>query len=134
MQICGNRISNCVTRGLDEAMKKETSLPFQDMPCRGFGGILLSWCEKLTIKDNRIEGNGHSLVDPVCGIFILFASEVQIVQNYIFNNPPTGLSLTGILDPGPRGGIVLVIELWKAYHTQESSSLRIMVPVLMTTW
>ena len=116
MEISGNRISNCLRLPFDETMIKEVTLSWHDMPCRGFGGILLGWCEKVTIKDNKVEDNGRHHTDPICGIFIFYASEVQIMQNYIFNNGPIRQGES--LRTGSRGGIVIIFSPWKKYCVQ----------------
>ncbi len=117
MQICENRISNCLRMPFDETMIKETTLSWRGMPCRGFGGILLSWCEKITIKDNRIESNGRQHVDPVCGIFVFYVSEARIAQNYIFDNGPIGQNES--LKAGPRGGIVIIFSTGRNIASSE---------------
>ena len=71
----------------------------------GLGGISLGRSQDLTIQNNRIEENGVSHVDPVCGIFLSHGHNVDISHNYIANNGP----LRGDVDPnaGWRGGIVI---------------------------
>jgi hypothetical protein len=122
MEICGNYISNCLKRQFDESMLEEIGLSSYGLPCRGFSGILLTSCEGLVIKDNRIEDNGSQHSDPVCGIFIYYLSEGQIINNYIFNNGGLG----GMEDRriGPRGGIVLPFSI-NAASEYETYSARI---------
>ncbi len=52
----------------------------------GFGGISLTGCESATIQENRIENNGISYLEPICGVFILFGDKIEISNNHILNN------------------------------------------------
>jgi hypothetical protein len=76
---------------------------------RGEGGISLSMCENLVIRENRLEENGRSYIDPVCGIFVSYAAQVEINQNQIFNNGPLQSTNLNPPKPGIRGGIVLTM-------------------------
>lgn len=113
LQICGNLIHECLQSPFDESMLEESRLRFrrvasQDgVPCRGFGGILLTFCVNLIIKDNIIESNGRQHIDPVCGIFIFFLYRGQIIRNYIQENGPFILGLPET-KAGSRGGVVLM--------------------------
>jgi Right handed beta helix region len=102
LQICRNRIVNCLQKRFDQSMRDEVKLPY-----RAFGGIALGSCEKVCIIENRIENNGMRHTDPVCGIFIYYATEIEITQNYISQNGP--FVQGGDLQMGNRGGIVLVM-------------------------
>jgi hypothetical protein len=72
---------------------------------RGFGGISLGFCEDVTISGNRLERNGTTHVNPVCGIFIRFGEKVDIHHNHVFDNGPR--TKTAPLESGVRGGIVV---------------------------
>jgi hypothetical protein len=103
LQVCRNHIVNCLQKPFDESMSKEAKLP-----SGAFGGIVLRSCEEVYILENTIEQNGTRHIDPVCGIFIHFASGVQIIQNRIFDNGPLKKELIDErLDAGNRGGVVL---------------------------
>ena len=89
-------------------MLVEAGLTLQGFPCRGFGGIQLTWCEKVIIKDNNIEDNGTGHIDPVNGIFIFYISEGQIGQNHVFNNGPIGEG--EFFNNGVRCGIAIIFS------------------------
>jgi hypothetical protein len=108
LKIYANRIFNCLQRTFDKSMIVEAALTLQGFPCRGFGGILLTWCENVIIKDNKIEDNGVRHVNPVSGIFIFFLSEGQIIQNYVFNNGPIGEG--EFFNNGVRCGIAIIFS------------------------
>jgi hypothetical protein len=100
LEICENRIVNCFQAPLNGVLRNEIRI-------RGLGGISLGLCANLTIDRNRIETNGTSYIAPVCGIFIFYAEQVEIYHNCIHDNGPL-TNATDPLDPGKRGGIVLV--------------------------
>lgn len=71
-----------------------------------YGGITLSDAEEVVISQNRIEDNGNSQVEPVCGVFFLYGDKIDISNNRILNNGPQ-LSDSDDLERGLRGGIVI---------------------------
>ncbi len=90
------------------AQQLPTEIPASMIDDVGFGGIGLSYCRNATIGENLIENNGISLIEPVCGIFILYGEKIDISDNHILNNGPR-TSFTEQQDPrrGERGGIVI---------------------------
>jgi hypothetical protein len=106
LQICRNHIFNCLQE-FDSTMRDEAKLLY-----RAFGGIVLSYCEKASIFENRIELNGIQRAQssvPVCGVFVFLASEIQITQNYIYENGPIrNPEAEEVMEVGNRGGIVLI--------------------------
>ena len=87
----------------------------------GFGGIALAACENVTIQENRIENNGTTHIEPICGIFILLGEKIDISHNRILNNGPRTSERDDDLRRGSRGGIViktgfrqLVMEFYEA--------------------
>ncbi|HRI58940.1 MAG TPA: right-handed parallel beta-helix repeat-containing protein, partial [Saprospiraceae bacterium] len=72
-----------------------------------FGGIALADAENGSIRENRIEENGLSHIDPICGIFFLRGEKIDISDNRIVNNGPGTLTTTETQKAGYRGGIVI---------------------------
>jgi hypothetical protein len=74
---------------------------------RGLGGISLGLVDDLAITGNRIEGNGRSGVDPVCGVFVQYGESVEIARNVILDNGVAPTAANAVIGDGMRGGIVL---------------------------
>ncbi|MGZ5130367.1 MAG: DUF6519 domain-containing protein [Caldimonas sp.] len=74
---------------------------------RGLGGISLGLADDLAITGNRIEGNGRSGADPVCGVFVQYGESVEIARNTIFDNGVAPTAANAVIGDGQRGGIVL---------------------------
>lgn len=101
LDIRGNHINGCLLNQFDLALRQQAAL-------QGLGGISLGMCEQLAIVDNRIEDNGVSAANPVCGIFVAYGEEVEITHNRVVNNGPLTPDIgSEDLIPGRRGGIVL---------------------------
>jgi hypothetical protein len=101
LRILGNRIGGCLLNSFDNAMRASVMT-------QGLGGISLGMCQALAIVDNRIEDNGTSGADPVCGIFVAYAEDVEITHNRVLGNGPLSPGVNaGSLVAGHRGGIVL---------------------------
>ena len=79
LTIYRNQISEC-------AQQLPIPIPDTMFGQVGFGGIALTGCESAIIQENRIENNGISYLDPICGVFILFGDRIEISNNYIVNN------------------------------------------------
>ncbi len=73
----------------------------------GFGGIVLAVCENAIIQENRIENNGKSQLEPVCGILILYGEKIEISNNRILNNGPRAFPEDVDAQSGLRGGVVI---------------------------
>ncbi len=94
-----NRILRCVQLELGDN-------PFDPTLTLGFGGVTLLAVERLTLRDNFIEENGLSFIDPICGVFVLLARGFIAENNRILDNGPrtqTNKQPTA----GPRGGIFI---------------------------
>jgi hypothetical protein len=112
LAICNNDIHECLRNIFDISNDTLLSKSMRNLVMlRGEGGISLGLCENLSICENRIRSNGRDHRDPVCGIFISAASQVDISRNKISDNGPIDVTIAGeaILDlhPGFRGGLVL---------------------------
>ena len=96
-----NRITRCLRNPFTEAMRAQSQT-------RGLGGISLGLCEDVDIVDNQVEGNGLSHIDPVCGIYVAFAEELQLTRNRVVGNGPlVGTTDNTTLQAGIRGGVVV---------------------------
>lgn len=110
-----NRIRKCVQLDLGER-------PFSANFPYGYGGVSLAACEYLTARNNWIERNGRSFVDPICGVYVLAGAGLLIEQNQITDNGP----LTDAQrqpTPGPRGGIVVERALTPVAEKEKSFAL-----------
>lgn len=99
LEIRENHIFNCFQNPIDEALRNEIKI-------RGFGGISLGMCANLTIDRNRIQSNGSSHINPVCGIFVTYGEQMDINHNWIGENGALTNTTTTLIS-GRRGGIVL---------------------------
>jgi hypothetical protein len=100
LEIRENHIFNCFQNPLDKNLSATLQV-------RGLGGISLGLCANLAIDRNRIETNGTSHLNPVCGIFVTYGEQIEIAHNWLANNGPLFSNPTGSLTAGKRGGIVL---------------------------
>ncbi|MBW4671113.1 MAG: right-handed parallel beta-helix repeat-containing protein [Cyanomargarita calcarea GSE-NOS-MK-12-04C] len=105
LTIYRNQITQC-------AQQLPNPIPEDLLGQVGFGGIALTGCEYATIQENRIENNGISYLDPICGVFILFGDRIDISNNYILNNGKL-VKKTQRQRPrrGLRGGIFIALSL-----------------------
>ncbi|NJK65329.1 MAG: carboxypeptidase regulatory-like domain-containing protein [Richelia sp. CSU_2_1] len=94
-----NHIFNCFQNPINETLRTQTNV-------RGFGGISLGICANLAIDRNRIESNGTSHINPVCGIFVTYGEQMDINHNSMAENGAL-TNATSALIPGRRGGIVI---------------------------
>jgi hypothetical protein len=94
----------------------------QEIPDQaGYGGIALSSCEIARIEENRIENNGVSYIDPICGIYLLNGEEIEISHNRIINNGPRtsiageNFGLSAQARRGIRGGIYIGLSFKRQF-------------------
>lgn len=100
LTIYRNSIINCARQipgELPETMLRDV----------GFGGIVLTDCENAIIQENRIEKNGISHLDPICGILILMGEKIDVSNNRILDNGPRTTLTNDNVRRGLRGGIVV---------------------------
>ncbi|MBD0256059.1 MAG: right-handed parallel beta-helix repeat-containing protein, partial [Cytophagales bacterium] len=83
--------------------------PQNDFTGVAFGGIVLAFCERALINGNRIENNGRSFFEPVCGIFVLHGERLDISGNQVLNNGPRTRNADQQVRRGRRGGIVVAM-------------------------
>lgn len=79
VRIMRNDILDCLSSDLETP-------PLEIAYFRSYGGIALASCDLLQIKGNRIQDNGANASAPVCGVFVLFGTGIEIDDNHIFAN------------------------------------------------
>ena len=98
-----NRIRECLALELP-------ALPAALREAAAAGAIALADGEDVVIRDNFIERNGRTHVDPVCGVFCLRVAGLSVERNRIADNAPR---VPG-QDParaGFRGGVFVLQAL-----------------------
>jgi uncharacterized protein DUF6519 len=103
LTIENNRIIECLRLDTPE-------LPDSLREAAATGAIALADGEVVVIRDNLIERNGRSHVDPVCGVFALRAAGIAIERNRILDNAPRTLSQDAPRS-GFRGGVFILQAL-----------------------
>ena len=103
LEIAHNRIIGCVTL-------EAPPLPLDLRVHSATGGIALAHCERLAVRDNRIEKCGTNPGDPVCGVFVLFSEGAVVERNRVTDNG-TASTETSPPRPGRRGGVVFGLAL-----------------------
>jgi hypothetical protein len=110
-----NRIWNCVQLELGNQL-------FNTLLTFGFGGVSLIAVEDFVLRNNRIERNGRSFIDPVCGVFVGLGRGLSIEGNVIADNGPL-VETNQQPTAGLRGGfVVLLARTPLSDSTQPSSS------------
>lgn len=71
----------------------------------GRGGISLALAESAVIRGNQIYANGVSALDPVCGIYVGWGNDLEIVDNSITDNGVVDAGYERDRKSGLRGGI-----------------------------
>ena len=100
LTIYRNHIKNC-------ARQIPLDIPDDILNDIAFGGISLADANEAIIQENRLEDNGLSHADPICGLFILNGEKVDITNNHILNNGPFATRVASQIREGRRGGIVV---------------------------
>jgi hypothetical protein len=98
-----NRIRHCVQLELGDN-------PFGPGTPVGFGGVTLVAVEDFELRGNRIEENGNSYIDPICGVYVGLARGFVAESNIIAENGPR-IATAKQPTTGPRGGIVIEMAL-----------------------
>jgi hypothetical protein len=99
--IVANEINSCLRRTLTQYTDAESTTI-------GYGGICLPDVTETFIRDNLILNTGASLADPVCGIFVLHGSLLEISRNQIEDTRDWSNADSNTLS-GYRAGISLVM-------------------------
>jgi hypothetical protein len=106
LTIYRNIIENCllqVPTENPESMRQEM----------GYGGICLAGADNLTVRENRIENNGRSHLEPISGVYVLFGENVDISDNRIVANGPRTAETNKDARAGIRAGIYIGMTLKK---------------------
>jgi hypothetical protein len=98
-----NRIAECLRLEIPE-------LPPSLREAAAAGAIALADAETVVIRDNLIERNGRTHVDPVCGVFFLRVAGLSVERNRILDNAPRVVTQQGPR-PGFRGGVFVLQAL-----------------------
>ena len=106
LTIYRNVIENCllqVPTEIPESMREEM----------GYGGVCLAGADNLTVRENRIENNGRSHLEPISGVFVLYGENVDISDNRIVANGPRTAETNTDARAGIRAGIYIGMTLKK---------------------
>jgi hypothetical protein len=95
LTIEGNLIESCAW--LDD----------QNLSITAVGGVVLAAAENTAIHHNRIQNNGLTYKDPICGVYIKYGENIDISHNRIVNNGPIEFLIDADIRTGKRGGIVI---------------------------
>jgi hypothetical protein len=104
LRILGNEIRNCWRRPI-------AAIPSHMLNAMGYGGISLADVENLVVNHNKIEDNGPSHLEPICGIFVLHGEGIDISDNRILNNGAKNAEPASNAKAGRRGGINIVFAI-----------------------
>jgi hypothetical protein len=104
LHIMDNFIARCMRRSLAPLTPAMQALV-------GYGGIALAKVSDLRILRNQILSNGSSSLDPICGVFAIFAQGLQLDDNRILDNGPKGKAPAADVHIGVRGGVHVWIVL-----------------------
>jgi hypothetical protein len=99
----------CIYRNVIQrcALRIPTQLLAELLDEAAYGGIVLAACENACIRENRVEENGISHREPVCGIFVLHGDKIEISNNRVINNGIRSSEANEDVRRGLRGGIVI---------------------------
>jgi hypothetical protein len=103
LTIENNRLIECLQLGIPE-------LPALLREAAAAGAIALADSETVVIRDNLIERNGRSHIEPVCGVFALRAAGIAVERNRILDNAPRTESREAPRE-GFRGGVFVLDAL-----------------------
>lgn len=128
LDVLDNRIRRCLQTPFDADRRGALGLRAA-RSVKGVGGISLGIASSVRIRENLVEENGTSAVDPVCGVFVGFAGGAEVSGNRIVENGPAGGEPVPDdvvdLDPGIRGGIVVRFAAppWEAAPETTAASI-----------
>lgn len=108
--ISDNRLHHNLRNPFDATLREQAQV-------LGRGGISLGMAESVVIRANAIQANGVSAVDPVCGIFVGWGNDMEIVDNTLADNGAVDERYERDRRAGIRGGIYI------AFAAVQSSTL-----------
>ena len=100
LTIYRNIIENCL-------LQVPTEIPEGMRAEMGYGGVCLAGADNLTVRENRIENNGRSHLEPISGVFVLYGENVDISDNRIIANGPRTAETNKDARAGIRAGIFI---------------------------
>ncbi|MCK5243486.1 right-handed parallel beta-helix repeat-containing protein [bacterium] len=118
VEIIGNTITHCAQQNISSTVAGTATSAVAAVTAgvnmnMAYGGVVLADAENVIIRENRIEENGLSHLQAICGIWIGQGEKIEISDNRIINNAPrTSLEDEGAAK-GWRGGIVIRLSLNK---------------------
>lgn len=95
-------VERCTIRGCAQVETPE--MPVLQQLFTAWGGICLFSVEVGVFAENRIEANGRSHLDAICGLSVIRAEALVIRDNRILDNGPRSAS-QAVPRQGARGGI-----------------------------
>jgi hypothetical protein len=110
LHITDNFITRCMRRD-----QKQVSQAMQFLVA--YGGISLAKVTDLRILRNEIVSNGTSHLEPICGVFAIFAEGLQLDDNRILDNGRKTKEPATSAQNGLRGGV----HIWIALPTIEQA-------------
>ncbi|MBX3252198.1 MAG: hypothetical protein KF901_33800, partial [Myxococcales bacterium] len=97
------------------------------VPVLVHGGIVLGQVEDASVEGNRIERNGPSYREPVCGMHVVMADALRVERNTIRDNG--GRLGDGVVDratrSGRRGGVVVELAGLGRLGASHDATLRV---------
>ncbi|WP_338761579.1 hypothetical protein [Massilia sp. METH4] len=73
----------------------------------GRGGVSLAVVDALIVRGNHINENGPTAADPVCGVFVGWGNDVEIVDNTLAGNGTVTAGYEDNRRAGLRGGLYI---------------------------
>lgn len=95
-------VTNCIRGCLRRPLAPIDAAMIDSM---GYGGIQLADVSYLLIRENLIEDNGPSHLEPVCGVYVLHGEGIEISTNRILNNGAKTAEPATQAKGGRRSGI-----------------------------
>ncbi|MEX0762674.1 MAG: DUF6519 domain-containing protein [Dehalococcoidia bacterium] len=119
LRIRDNIIRNCLQGDVAEASISARTFG-------AFGGVTLGAAIGLEMRNNVIEANGLSHINPVCGVFALYTEGAVFDDNRITGNGPRS-NTDAVPRAGNRGGIVIAYATPPTSGTQPAASVQLSV-------
>lgn len=110
--ISGNTIRYCC-RQITKALATDHTGTVNVSKDMALGGIILADAEEVVMRENKIEKNGLSHLQAICGIWIGHGEKIDILDNRIIDNAPRSSLEDEGAAKGWRGGIVIRLALAK---------------------
>jgi hypothetical protein len=119
-------VTNCIRGCLRRALAPIDAAMINSM---GYGGIQLADVSYVLIRENLIEDNGPSHLEPVCGVFVLHGEGIEISANRILNNGAKTAEPATQAKGGRRSGVHIVYAIAPRIATDFGDFGRFSFPV-----